>query len=69
MKPLFAGENEVDQLHKIIRVLGKPPVVWKKGYQLAKSLGINFPEQKKIPLKDIITNASESAIDLMERML
>ena len=69
LKPLFAGENEVDQLHKIMKVLGKPPVVWKKGYQLAKSLGINFPEQPKIPLKDIITNASDSAIDLMERML
>lgn len=41
--PLFAGNNEVDQLNKIIKVLGTPDKNdWPEGYKMAQSKGILF---------------------------
>jgi hypothetical protein len=38
--PLFPGTNEVDQLHKIVKVLGTPDKSdWPEGYKLAQAKG------------------------------
>lgn len=69
LAPLFAGENEMDQLHKIISVLGTPPKEWVFGHKQAKALNIKFKECEKISLRTIIPNASSHAIDMLEKML
>jgi hypothetical protein len=38
--PLFPGTNEMDQLNKIVKVLGTPDKAeWPEGYKLAQSKG------------------------------
>lgn len=51
LTPLFAGSNEVDQLNKIVKVLGTPDKnVWPEGYKLAQSKGYYFPQEKGVNL-------------------
>jgi hypothetical protein len=41
--PLFAGTNEIDQLNKIVKILGTPDKNdWPEGYKLAQSRGTIF---------------------------
>jgi hypothetical protein len=38
--PLFPGTNEVDQLNKIVKILGTPDKAdWPEGYKLAQAKG------------------------------
>jgi len=67
--PLFDGANELDHLYKIINVLGTPPNIWIDGYKYADNLGIKLPKVPRKNLQTLIPNASESAIDLIDRML
>jgi serine/threonine protein kinase len=69
LAPLFAGENEMDQLHKIICVLGTPPQEWTFGHKQAKRLNIKFKECEKVNLHHIIPNASGHSINLLDKML
>ena len=40
LSPLFPGANEVDQLNRIVKVLGTPEVSeWSEGYKMAKLMG------------------------------
>lgn len=64
--PLFPGTNEIDQLNKIVKILGTPDKAdWPEGYKMAQAkgnfviyLGYYFPEEKGVNLADIIPNAS-----------
>lgn len=69
LEPLFDGANEIDHLNKIIGVLGTPPNIWIEGFRCAHNLGIVFPKFAKQNLAKFIPNASELAIDLINRML
>ena len=43
--PLFPGENEIDQLHKLCEVLGSPTSsTWPYGLELASKIGFCFPQ-------------------------
>lgn len=54
--PLFAGSNEVDQLNKIVKVLGTPDKgEWPEGYKMAQAKGYYFPTEVGVNLADIIT--------------
>lgn len=67
MVPLFAGSNEVDQLNKIVKILGTPEKSeWPEGYKMAQSKGYYFPEEKGVNLAEIIPQASEEAIEMLE---
>lgn len=68
--PLFAGTNEVDQLNKIVKILGTPDKAeWPEGYKLAQAKGYFFGEEKGLSLAQLIPDASMEAIDLIESML
>lgn len=75
--PLFPGNNEVDQLNKIVKVLGTPDKNdWPEGYKLAQArsttfiiLDYYFPQEKGVNLAELIPDASMEAIDLIESML
>ena len=70
LRPLFPGQNETDQIYKTCAVLGSPKKAdWPEGYKLASQIGFSFPKFVSTSLSTIIPNASEEAIDLMEKML
>ncbi|KAL4480945.1 hypothetical protein ABPG73_020966 [Tetrahymena malaccensis] len=68
--PLFPGQNELDQILQICKVMGTPSKEeWPEGYKLASGVGYNFPQYKPQPLQELIPNASPEAIDLLQKML
>ena len=66
--PIFFGNNEKEVLFKINSILGFP-YNWNEGIQLGKKLNIKFLNCKSIQLKNVIVNASNDAIDLIQLML
>ena len=70
LNPLFAGNNEMDQMLKICSVLGTPnQSIWNDGMKLAGKMGFSFPQYPPIPLNQIVKSASPDAINLMQEML
>lgn len=51
-------------------MLGSPTQAqWPEGYQLAAKIGFTFPKFVPTSLSQLIPNASEQAIDLMQKMM
>lgn len=68
--PLFNGEDELDQIHKIHNVLGTPPaLVLCKFKNKASHMTFNFPQRKGSGLEPLLRNASKDVIDLLYRLL
>ncbi|KIY62489.1 kinase-like protein [Cylindrobasidium torrendii FP15055 ss-10] len=70
-KPLFKGKDYVDQLNKILDVLGTPrdEVIKKIGSEKAQAYVRSLPIKKTVPLKKIIPHADPLALDLLNKML
>eukprot|EP00252_Welwitschia_mirabilis_P004420 TRINITY_DN14773_c0_g1_i3.p1 TRINITY_DN14773_c0_g1~~TRINITY_DN14773_c0_g1_i3.p1 ORF type:complete len:439 (+),score=76.46 TRINITY_DN14773_c0_g1_i3:68-1384(+) len=69
LQPLFPGESELDEVHKICGVLGTPNYdTWPEGLHLAAMRNFNFPEFLPANLSALIPNASPEAIDLITRL-
>ena len=67
-KPLFPGENDIDQLAKIFGIRGNPTKeTWPDADKLPYYF--QFEETLGYPLSKILTGASEKAIRLIEDML
>jgi serine/threonine protein kinase len=68
--PLFNGNSELDQVYKIFSILGTPNnTTWSEGLRLAANMNFNFPQFNSVPLSNVITNASDEAIQLLTDML
>jgi serine/threonine protein kinase len=66
LNPIFPGIDEFDQLNKICNVLGTPNFnEWPEGYKLIQKLGMKFPICNKANLMNIVNDASEDAITLI----
>ncbi|KAF4319783.1 hypothetical protein JM18_005660 [Phytophthora kernoviae] len=68
--PLFPGSNELDQIHRIHKILGTPSpevleVFKRKG---AAHIDFNFPKEEGTSIAKLIPHASTAAIDLMHKM-
>ncbi|KAJ3796519.1 CMGC/MAPK protein kinase [Lentinula aff. detonsa] len=74
-KPLFKGKDfdysYVDQLNKILNVLGTPDdaVIRKISSEKAQAYVRSLPLKRTVPLKKIIPHADNQALDLLKRML
>lgn len=69
-RALFEGQNQMDQLNKVLAVLGTPaPHEWEEGHKLARKLQCTFPQYKKQNLANIIPQANDQAIDLLDKLL
>ena len=69
-EPLFPGKSASLQMNKICEILGTPNQNdWPEGYDLAKEINYTFPQYRGKKLKNVIKNASDSAINLLELML
>uniref|UniRef100_A0A0B7AIY3 mitogen-activated protein kinase n=1 Tax=Arion vulgaris TaxID=1028688 RepID=A0A0B7AIY3_9EUPU len=70
-KPLFKGVDHIDQLNKILDLVGKPSDEFMK--KIASKDAQNYirslPKQKKKDYRKYFAGASELAIDLLEKML
>ena len=68
--PLFPGENDIDQLCCVTRILGTPNErVWPGLSELPDYKKITFPELPPIPLHEIVPDAAPLALDLLESFL
>ncbi|TFY81907.1 hypothetical protein EWM64_g2113 [Hericium alpestre] len=70
-KPLFKGKDYVDQLNKILDMLGTPEesVIKRIGTERAQAYVRSLPFKKKVPFKKILPNADAQALDLLEKLL
>ena len=68
--PLFPGENDIEQLCCVLRVLGTPSEKsWPGMSELPDYNKITFPDMPPIPFDEILPDASPEALDLLKRFL
>lgn len=70
-KPLFKGKDYVDQLNKVLDVLGTPDekVIKKIGSEKAQAYVRSLPFKKTVPFRKILPSADPQALDLLAKML
>ncbi|KAL8129284.1 hypothetical protein V2J09_018439 [Rumex salicifolius] len=67
--PMFPGESEADQLHKICCVLGAPDwTTFPEAKNIAQLINISYSELMPANLSELIPNASSEAIDFITRL-
>ncbi|EJD74161.1 CMGC/RCK/MAK protein kinase [Loa loa] len=70
LRPLFPGTSELDQLFKIITVLGTPNKDdWPEGYQLAVAMNFKFQQCVPIPFATIVNSVGDDGLKLMTDMM
>lgn len=68
--PLFPGENELDQIHKVHNILGTPPPELLEKFQAqASHMTFNFPQKEGTGFERLIAHASQEAKVLIRKML
>jgi len=68
--PLFPGNNELDQIHKIHNVLGTPPKeLLEKFKKQASHIEFNFPPKEGTGISKLIPHVSPECLDLLEKLL
>ncbi|XP_028307998.1 cyclin-dependent kinase 20-like isoform X2 [Gouania willdenowi] len=68
--PLFPGENDIEQLCCVLRVLGTPTEEnWPDVTELPDYNKISFKENPAIPLEEIVPDSSPQAVDLLYKFL
>ncbi|XP_037349630.1 cyclin-dependent kinase 20 isoform X2 [Talpa occidentalis] len=68
--PLFPGENDIEQLCCVLRILGTPsPQIWPEITELPDYNKISFKEQAPVPLDEVLPDASPQALDLLGQFL
>uniref|UniRef100_UPI003AAAA085 cyclin-dependent kinase 20 isoform X2 n=1 Tax=Centroberyx gerrardi TaxID=166262 RepID=UPI003AAAA085 len=68
--PLFPGENDIEQLCCVLRVLGTPNQdVWPEIVELPDYNKITFKENPAIPLEEIVPDTSPQAVHLLYKFL
>ncbi|KAG9391095.1 hypothetical protein J8273_7369 [Carpediemonas membranifera] len=67
-RPLFPGNSEVDEINKIVQILGTPSN-WEEGFRLATKMNFRFPTADAADMKRVLGGASDDAVDLIEKML
>ncbi|KAF7652052.1 hypothetical protein LDENG_00102110 [Lucifuga dentata] len=68
--PLFPGENDIEQLCCVLRVLGTPNQdSWPEIVELPDYNKITFKENPAIPLEEIVPDTSPQAVHLLYKFL
>lgn len=71
-KPLFPGNNYLDQLEKIISIVGSPTQQELKKMKVADQAYkhiMSMKPRKKVPFSKLFPNANPHAVNLLEKML
>ncbi|GMT00542.1 hypothetical protein PENTCL1PPCAC_22716, partial [Pristionchus entomophagus] len=70
LRPLFPGTSELDQLFKIVTMMGSPSKDdWAEGYQLGTAMNFRFQETPPTPLESIVNTSSKDGLQLMKEMM
>ena len=68
--PLFPGDNELDQIHKIHNILGTPPQEILDAFQKnATHMKLDFKTQPFVGIANLIPNVSQEAQQVILKML
>lgn len=68
LQPLFPGENEIDQLHKIHDIVGSPTQHMLHRFKHL-SRRMSFPKKPAINLQTLVPNLSSYGIDCLKKMI
>mmetsp|Transcript_8371 Transcript_8371/g.9464 ORF Transcript_8371/g.9464 Transcript_8371/m.9464 type:complete len:131 (+) Transcript_8371:2-394(+) len=69
-RPLFPGTSELDQLHKIQRVLGPPPMdSWPELVTLLNYTGASVPSATHSPLSNGAAQQEDSSAHILQRWI
>ncbi|XP_068715205.1 mitogen-activated protein kinase 14-like [Montipora foliosa] len=70
-KTLFPGNDHIDQLTRIMQLVGKPreEFLSKISSESARNYIQSMPDYKKKPFSDYFLNANPNAVDFLEKML
>ena len=72
-EPLFDGVNEMEQIHKIMKVLGTPPSslldYFKSHASHMSEDDFKFPQMKGIGFEKLLPDAPRELIDLLKHLL
>jgi len=70
-KPLFKGKDYVDQLNKILDVLGTPEedVIHKVGSEKAQAYLRSLPNRRTVPFQKLLPSADPQALDLLKQLV
>ena len=64
--PIFPGENDINQIYRVLQVLGTPTIeLWPEVIDLPDFNKISFPTMTPIHLKHVVPNGSLPALDLL----
>ncbi|KAK5974609.1 Serine/threonine-protein kinase ICK, partial [Trichostrongylus colubriformis] len=70
LRPLFPGTSELDQLFKIVTIMGTPNKEdWPEGHQLATAMNFRFPQAPPTPMETIVNTAGKDGMKLMMGMM
>ena len=68
--PLFPGDNDIQQLCRVLSVLGTPnETTWPGLTELPDYNKISFSEFARVPFEELVPDASPDAVDLLSRFL
>lgn len=68
--PLFPGNNELDQIHKIHNIMGTPPAeLLNRLKQHGTHMDFDFPVKQGTGITKLLPHASPEALDLMMKLL
>ena len=74
-RPLFPGNNQLDQLRRIFHVLGTPSAsqhegsLWYEGAMQARKMGVVFTQTTKKPLRKVMQDVSPRIINIVAYIL
>lgn len=67
--PLFPGDSEIDQLHKIFNALGTPTQEMWNGVEELPDYSTRFPNWRKRHIGETVRNLDTQGLDLLSQML
>ena len=67
--PLFPGDSEIDQLHKIFHALGTPNNTMWDGVEELPDYSTRFPSWRKKHIGETVSNLDQQGLDLLAQML
>ena len=68
--PLFPGDNELDQIHKIHNILGSPnEEIINKFKKNATHMDFNFPLKSGLGIHKFLSHVSSDCQDLISKLL
>jgi serine/threonine protein kinase len=67
--PLFGGDSEIDQLHRIFKVLGTPSEITWPGFHTMPNFSPTFPTMQPQRLQTVLRTSDLLLVDLIGQLI